>query len=243
MQQCAGVARRPLPAQAHQVPVLLLLMMKPIFHPAMFCTLINVPKHFAGMSAASRQLAMGFVGIQQGQVAAASPAFVNKLRQGHLPVLRAPETLSIGTFLGGLEIWDRRRSGKPQLRSPISWGITGSGALDAAQVRALLERGLPPFCISVQSRQLCAESPIQVSAEAVRPPGASHPAQRWMLHEHCTQQPAGLCPNACPACDERHRIPHAWCLVHRSCTLCKQMPSGPPLPCIHSAFFPHEEQC
>ncbi len=35
---------------------------------------------------------------------------------------------------GGLECWDRRRAGKPQLRSPLSWGLTGSGALDAAQV-------------------------------------------------------------------------------------------------------------
>ncbi|CAK0736740.1 hypothetical protein CVIRNUC_000795 [Coccomyxa viridis] len=44
--------------------------------------------------------------------------------------------VSAGTS-GGLEIWDRRRSGKPQLRSPISWGITGSGALDAAQGQGL----------------------------------------------------------------------------------------------------------
>lgn len=36
---------------------------------------------------------------------------------------------------GGVECWDRRRPGKPQLRSPLSWGMTGSGALDSAQVR------------------------------------------------------------------------------------------------------------
>ena len=35
---------------------------------------------------------------------------------------------------GGVECWDRRRPGKPQLRSPLSWGMTGSGALDSAQV-------------------------------------------------------------------------------------------------------------
>lgn len=37
-------------------------------------------------------------------------------------------------FEGGLEVWDKRRPGKPQLRSPLSWGMTGSLALDAAKV-------------------------------------------------------------------------------------------------------------
>ncbi len=36
---------------------------------------------------------------------------------------------------GGLEVWDKRRPGKSQLRSPLSWGLTGSPALDASHVR------------------------------------------------------------------------------------------------------------
>ena len=38
---------------------------------------------------------------------------------------------------GGLECWDRRRPGKPQLRSPISWDSTGNGAMDAVQVAGI----------------------------------------------------------------------------------------------------------
>ena len=54
------------------------------------------------------------------------------------------------TTAGGLECWDRRRAGRPQLRSPISWGITGSGALDSAEVARVpttSELSIPsPFC-------------------------------------------------------------------------------------------------
>ncbi len=38
---------------------------------------------------------------------------------------------------GGLEVWDKRRPGRPQLRSPLSWGVTGSPALDASQARTV----------------------------------------------------------------------------------------------------------
>lgn len=100
--------------------------------------------------------------------------------------------MPMSTVPGGLEIWDRRRSGKPQLRSPISWGITGSGALDAAQVRALLEHG--PFCTMhlsaprsasflhhCSSPGRCVQKCIRVSAEAAQSP--------W----HQIQQSAGCC--------------------------------------------------
>ena len=55
----------------------------------------------------------------------------------------------MGAFTGGLEIWDRRRPGKPQLRSPIAWGMTGSGALDAAQVLVPPEHVLSRSCTGV----------------------------------------------------------------------------------------------
>ncbi|CAL5218504.1 g190 [Coccomyxa viridis] len=45
----------------------------------------------------------------------------------------SPQAFITAGTTGGLECWDRRRAGKPQLRSPLSWGLTGSGALDAAQ--------------------------------------------------------------------------------------------------------------
>ena len=80
--------------------------------------------------------------------------------------LQSVTDMSMGAFPGGLEIWDRRRSGKPQLRSPISWGITGSGTLDAAQVRALLQHGLPPSCTCSVQAAVCKTAGIEPSAEA-----------------------------------------------------------------------------
>ena len=84
--------------------------------------------------------------------------------------------MSIGTLSGGLEIWDRRRAGKPQLRSPISWGITGSGALDAAQVRP--EHFLSVVCLDAASvfnpGRSGQDGQSKPQLRRVQVPGASH---------------------------------------------------------------------
>ena len=147
--------------------------------------------------------------------------------------------MSMSTLSGGLEIWDRRRSGKPQLRSPISWGITGSGALDTAQVREPLQRGLPRFCTTVQSRPLCAEAPIRASAEGARSPGASQSAERWTLHGHCTQQPARLCLKHAPLAMQGLGPPHAQPVASKLPTVqadAEQPYLAMHLSCIHTTL-------
>ncbi|CAL8470373.1 g9915 [Coccomyxa elongata] len=60
--------------------------------------------------------------------------------------------VSAGTT-GGLEVWDKRRPGKSQLRSPLSWGLMGSPALDASHG---LERQINCIAAHPSRPHLCA---------------------------------------------------------------------------------------
>ena len=147
----------------------------------------------------------------------------------------------MSTLPGGLEIWDRRRSGKPQLRSPISWGITGSGALDAAQVRNLFSM------VSLIS------APLFSAGRCVRKHQAEPQLRRPNLLGRLSQRSAGRCMSTSPSslqeCVPMHALlvmqglgPLMHSLLHQSCPLCKQMLSSPFLLCAHFAFIQHEDQ-
>ena len=144
MQQCAGAARRPLSAQAPQVPLppfavtKALLSLCSVLHPLMCSRALWLACLVHPGSLLQALWALGKHRLQQPHQPCA-----NKLRQGHLPILRAAEACPLVLPQGA---W---RSGTGGGRGSLSCGPQSPGASQAAEHWTLhrcgnpLQRSLP----------------------------------------------------------------------------------------------------